>query len=180
VAAELPVSVCKVTTPEGTRHYVTVLSPETMFSQGIVPEAIVGVLAERWQPTDPITPDVFARNKGFVEFLHEVIARYGPAQAGFQAEARRLGDGWVYVIDQRTPTPQGAVPPEDIVGGFEVKGGMVVPGSYVRSPKHRILSERGFMRLSADLQHCLLQELAARNSLNAAGEGRGEPRPGST
>jgi hypothetical protein len=39
-----------------------------------------------------------------------------------------------------------------------------VEGSYQRSPKHRILSEHGFFRPGAELQQCLLRELAARNS----------------
>jgi hypothetical protein len=32
-----------------------------------------------------------------------------------------------YVVDQRTRTPQGAVPSEDIVGAFEVKKGECLP-----------------------------------------------------
>jgi hypothetical protein len=159
--SELPIAVCKVPTPEGSRYYVTVLPQEVVFTRGLAPEAIVGVLSEQWDPTSAITPEVFARNSVFVDFMHAVISRHGPNQPGFQAEARRLGDGWVYVIDQRTPTPQGPVPPEDILGAFEVRGGTVVPDSYRRSPQHRILSERGFVRLGDELQECLLRELAA-------------------
>src|SRR5262249_21366909 len=39
---------------------------------------------------------------------------------GFAEEALRQQDGWIYILDGRTPTPQGAVPPEDISGAFEV------------------------------------------------------------
>jgi hypothetical protein len=60
------------------------------------------------------------------------------------AEAARLGNGWVYIIDQRTPTPGGQVPPEDIIGAFEVKDGDILPGSYRASPNHMILSPNGF------------------------------------
>jgi hypothetical protein len=91
--------------------------------------------------------------------MHGVIARRGPELPGLIAEARRLCDGWVYVIDQRTRTPQDAVPPEDIVGAFEVKGGQVVPGSYRPGPKHMILSADGFFRLGSELLPCLLEEL---------------------
>jgi hypothetical protein len=80
---------------------------------------------------------------------------------GLSAEAKRQGEGLVCVVDQRTPTPQGAVPPEDIVGVFEIKNGQVVPGSYQASPKHMILSANGFFRLGSELQPCLLEELAA-------------------
>jgi len=94
--------------------------------------------------------------------MHRVIARRGPELPGLIAEARRQSDGWVYVIDQRTRTPQGAVPPEDIIGAFEVRGGQVVPDSYRPFPSHIILTGDGFFRLEAELQACLLQELADR------------------
>lgn len=156
--------VCRVQTPDGERDYVTLLPPQTAFVQGLAPEAIVGVLSRPLAEGERITPEVFARNRVFVDFLHEVIARCAPSQPGFQAEARRLGSGWVYIIDQRTPTPGGPVPPEDILGAFQVQGGEVVPGSYRPSHKHLILSANGFFRLDAGLHQCLLRELVARNS----------------
>jgi hypothetical protein len=162
--SELSVYVCRVDTPEGSKDYVTMIAPEVVFAQGLAPEAIVGELLRPLEPGEPITPQIFARNRVFVEFMHSVIARYGPQQPGCQAEAKRLGEGWIYIIDQRTPTPQGPVPPEDIIGAFEVKGGEVVPRSYRASPKHMILSPRGFFQLEDGLQVCLLRELEARNS----------------
>jgi hypothetical protein len=165
---ELPIVVCHVRTPEGMKDYVTCLSHEHVFAQGLAPEAIVGVLLRPLQPGEAITPAAFARNRLFVDFMHEVIGRRGPQLPGLVAEAQRQGNGWVYVIDQRTRTPRGAVPPEDIVGAFEVKGGQVVPGSYRASPKHMILSPDGFFRLGSELQACLLEELAAKTGPGAA------------
>jgi hypothetical protein len=95
------------------------------------------------------------------DFMHGVIARRGPHLAGLIAEARRQGQGWVVVVDQRTPTPQGAVPPEDIVGVFEVRDGKIVPDSYRASPKHLILLRNGFVQLGAELEPCMLEELIA-------------------
>jgi hypothetical protein len=162
--SESPVYVCRVDTPEGTKDYVTLISPEVALSQGLAPEAIVGVLLRPLESGEAITPDIFARNRVFVDFLHAVIARYGPDQEGCKAEAARLGEGWVYIIDQRTPTPQGPVPPEDIIGAFEVKGGEVLPGSYRASSKHMILSPNGFFRLEEGLRQCLLRVLTSRNA----------------
>ena len=48
--------------------------------------------------------------------FYEVIARRGPTLPGLIKEARRQGDGWVYIIDQRTRNPQLHTPPEDIIG----------------------------------------------------------------
>jgi hypothetical protein len=156
--------VCRVRTAEGEQDLVTLLPPDAVFAQGLAPEAVVGVLTGPLGEGDRIAPENFARNRVFVEFLHGVIARHAPEQPGFQAEARRMGNGWIYLIDQRTPTPQGAVPPEDIFGAFEVKDGAVVPGSYKPSDRHRILSVNGFFRLDAGLYQCLMDELAARNA----------------
>jgi hypothetical protein len=96
--------------------------------------------------------------------MHRVIADNCHHQPGCQAEAKRLGEGWVYVIDQRTPTPEGPIPLEDIIGGVEVKRGEIVPNSYRANPKHQILSTKGFFRLDPGLRTCLLRELASRNS----------------
>jgi hypothetical protein len=152
--------VARVETPEGERDYVTLLTLDHVFSRGLAPEAIVGELSRLLTAGESITPEIFARNRVFVEFLHAVIARRGPSLPGLIAEARRQGEGWVYLIDGRTRTPNGAVPPEDIIGAFEVRGGEIVPGSYWASPRHRILSPDGFFQLAADLHAALVEELA--------------------
>src|SRR5262245_46590391 len=155
------VSTCRVNDPDGPKHYVTLLPPDVVYSQGLAREAIVGVLLRGVETEDAITPENFARNRVFVEFLHSVIAQHGPDQPDCKAEAARLCNGWIWVIDQRAATPDGAVPPDDIFGVFEAKGGAVVPGSYQASPNHRILSDRGFFRLDQGLQQCLLRELSS-------------------
>jgi hypothetical protein len=158
---DLPIYVYQVDTPEGMKNYVSCLSHKDVFARGLAAQAIIGVLLRSLNSGEAITPAVFAHNRVFVDFMHGVIARRGPELPGLIAEARRQGDGWVYIVDQRTRTPQGAVPPEDIVGAFEVKDGRVVPGSYTPSPKHMMLSPYGFFRLGSELQPCLLEELAA-------------------
>ena len=100
--------------------------------------------------------------------MHRVIADNCHHQPGCQAEAKRLGEGWVYVIDQRTPTPEGPVPPEDILGAIQVESGKIVPDSYRASHKHMILSPNGFFQLDNGLAECLLREMAGRNALHAA------------
>lgn len=162
------VYICRVHTPEGVKEYFTLLAPDFFLSQGLAQEAIIGMLLRPLGPEEPITPEVFARNRVFVDFMHEIIARYAPLQPNCQSEAQRLGEGWIYIIDQRTPTPQGPVPSEDIIGAVEVKGGVVVPGSYRASPNHIILSPNGFFQLERGLRECLVRELAARNAKSGA------------
>jgi hypothetical protein len=100
------------------------------------------------------------RNRAFVQFMHDVIAHRGPTVPALLAEAKRQMDGLVVVVDQRTHTPGGAVPPEDIIGAFEVRGGKLI--SYRPNENHKILSANGFVQLGAELQQCLLEELGKR------------------
>jgi hypothetical protein len=144
-------SVCRVDTDDGTRDFVTLVTPEIFGSRGLVPEAIVGVLSRLLEDDERITQDVFSRNSVFVEFMHEVIARHAPKDSAFQAEARRQGNGWIYIIDQRTPDPGGTVPSEDIIGGFQIANGKVISESYQRNSKHRIFSSKGFFNLEGQI-----------------------------
>ena len=148
-----------LSTPEGDKCYAALISARTAFSSGLIGEAIVGVVE---RPNEPITPDNFTANSVCHKFLAEVIGRHGPQDPDLQAEAARIGDGQVFVIDQRTPTPDETVPPYDIMGAFRIENGKAVAGSYVVSPNHRLLSPDGFFRLSPFLDDCLQQELAAR------------------
>ena len=157
--------VCRVQKPgEGPQDLVTLLPPDEMFTNGLIPEAIVGVLKAPLKEGEAIKAENFVRNKVFNEFMHEVIARVGPELKGLQAEARRQGEGWVYLIDGRTKTPEGQVPPQDIIGGFEAKVGQLVARSYKRNPKHVLLSQDGFFRLPVELNEVLKKELTARNN----------------
>ena len=153
-------------TPEGLVHLLTLVPPEVAGTHGLAAAAIVGSLTRPLTPGERITPHVFARNSVFVDYLHTFLARHAADDPSFRLEATRLGEGWVYIIDQRTPSPGDQVPPEDIIGASQVVGGAIVPGSYWRNESHRILSERGFFRLGKLLHAALIQDLVreCRNS----------------
>lgn len=154
--------VIDVAAPDGPKNYVTLTPPAAVFSEGLIREAILGVLKPEWAPHEPITPDVFVPNPAFAEVLAEVIALHGPKQPRLRDEARRTGTGYVVLVDQRTPTPEGPVPPEDILGVFRVEDGNI--GPYRASPNHRLLTSNGFFQLDDALTEILLQELAARSA----------------
>lgn len=152
-------SVCRVDAGDGMQDFVTFVPFEMFSVRGLVSEAIVGVLSRLLEDDEQITPDVFRRNRVFVELMHDVIASHAPKDPTFQAEARRQGNGWIYVIDQRTPDPAGTVPPEDIVGSFQIANGRVISESYQSNSKHLILSSKGFFDLGANLNGALLDEV---------------------
>jgi hypothetical protein len=167
---EQTVWICKVNLPgQGMQDLVTFLPPEAAIVHGLPPEGIIGHLLKPIDQGGTVSPENFAQNRVFVDFLHEVIARHGPHVPELQIEAARLGAGWLYVIDARTPTPGRDVPLHDIIGNFRVEAGVVIPGSYQQNPNHLILSPQGFFRLESALRERLLTELAARNSTRRQG-----------
>jgi hypothetical protein len=139
--------------------YYSFLDPSMVVGRSLPGAAVVGQLLVPAQDAFPLRPETLAVNPAFVEFLHRVIAEYAPTLPEMQAEAMWQENGWIYLIDARTPTPQGEVPPEDILGAFEVRDEEIVPGSYQRSSKHRIVTERGLFRLHDVLFESLLWEL---------------------
>jgi hypothetical protein len=156
--AELPVSIVVVGPEQDRRHYVTISPLDTQ--RDIAPAKIIGMLKQPIQRDESITPDNFARNGVFVDFLHSIIARHGPTVPGLVRAAKQQEEGWVYIIDGRTPTPQEDVPQEDIIGSFQVINGEISSASYKRNTEHRILSDRGFFRIDALLIQQLINELA--------------------
>src|SRR5262245_29225802 len=102
---------------EPTQRVLSLLTPEEVQSLGGLPgEAILGVYAGS---TDSL--ETFRPNRTFIDFLHRVIADHGSCSAELAEGARQQRNGWLYVIDPRTPEgPNGNVGPEDIVGAFEV------------------------------------------------------------
>jgi hypothetical protein len=103
------------------------LSPDQVQALGGLPrEAIAGVFVGEAMRVDDFRP-----NPAFVEFMHDVIRTAGPVDRDLRAAAQARGEGWVYIIDLRTTQgPGGAVPPEDLIGAFEVRNGSIVAGSY--------------------------------------------------
>lgn len=105
----------------------------------------------------------FRENPVFVDFMHEVIRTVGPTDSSMQKAAAEQENGWVYVIDLRTPEgPFGRVPPEDIIGGFEVKHGRLIGDSCWRNEKHRVLTKNGPVQLPPFLQQALVRVALGR------------------
>ena len=81
-----------------------------------------------------------------------------------QVDAEAIGNGKLYVIDERCPRPEPGEPwdvwEEDLIGEFDVKDGFIVNGSYRRNPAHRVLSSigQGFMQSEEELMRLLVSE----------------------
>lgn len=145
------------------RYFVSPLPNEHVFQHGLPDVAIMGELSEG---PEQMVPEKFKQNSAFVRFLGWVITKHSASCPGLLAEAKRQQNGYVYILDLRTPTPDDAVPPEDIIGGVEVKDGELV--RFHVSPNYRLFTKDGFMRLDAWIHDRLLEELM---SLPSQGNG---------
>jgi hypothetical protein len=154
----LTASLLRIETEAGLRDVVAIISPDEAQTGGISGDAILGAFEELIEAGSPLPHARFTQNPGFVRLLHGVIREHAPASPGLRREAERLGDGWLYVVDRRTTNPEGAVPPEDILGVFVVRGGEAIPASYTPSPNYRLLTEQGFFQLD---EHVVPHLLAA-------------------
>jgi hypothetical protein len=167
-----PFYVHRAVTQTGSHDLVSLLSSDTVFEYGLVGDAIVGECIHLLEEDDQVTTANFRPNRAFVRLLHDVIARQAPLLPGLQADARRQRTGWVYVIDARTATPDGHVPPQDVIGGFEVHDGEVVPDSYRPNGNHQLLTEDGLFGLDPVLHEKLMErinELIVANSRHTTG-----------
>lgn len=152
----MEIRIYDVQTDAGLVGIVSLVSSETNFTKGIPLEATLGTVPAG---TEHILPDNFSPNPIFVQFLHYVIARHAPMSTVLREEAQRQRNGFVYLIDFRADDSRQAVPPEDILGAFEIEEG--TPTSYRSNPNHRLLTERGLFVLDSWLESKLLEEISA-------------------
>jgi len=139
---------------------LSILTSEEISALGIIPSK--GMAGEFAAGSDSTSIGAFRTNVRFVEFLHEVIRTTGPTVQDLIATAVNQQDGWVYVTDLRTPDgPQGRVPPEDIIGAFEVRSGTISPDSYRPSSEYRVYTHNGLLVLPATFHQAFFAQLKA-------------------
>lgn len=136
------------------RYFASLLPPNSGFAEGLPGEAIMGEFTRG--PGD-LTPDAFQQNTQFLQFMAFVISKHCSACPGLMAETQRQQNGYVYILDKRTPTPDDAVPPEDIIGGVEIQDGQMI--RYHGSPNYQLITSNGFMQLDDWIKDRVVEEL---------------------
>ncbi|MCP4347466.1 MAG: hypothetical protein GY795_18325 [Desulfobacterales bacterium] len=135
-------------------YYVSFVPHDLVFQRGLPVEAIIGKLIDG---PELFQPEHFRPNVRFLEFLHNVIAKHSLSCPGLIAEAKRRKEGFVYIIDARTPTPNEEVPPEDIIGAVEVRNGTVL--GYQGNPNYQVFTASGMMMIDSWWRSKLLDEI---------------------
>lgn len=135
---------------------ISLLPQETVFNLKKIPSiAICGNLMY-----DKSKQGEFKENTEFVEFMHKFIEKNTHKMESFIQEALKQQNGYIYIIDFRTPNGiMGDVPPEDIIGAFQVEEGKVIQDSYQRNTNHKVFTENGIVKLPEELNILLLEEI---------------------
>lgn len=144
------------------QEMVSILDPGTVIEHGLCTEAILGRIRPGITDGRQITPEHFQENPAFVQLLRNLISERVYELEGLRRAGEQQGDGYVYLIDARTPEPDGQVPPADVIGAVSVHGGSLVAASYRHNPNHRLLTKDGFFKLPTELEMILLADLRAR------------------
>jgi len=148
----------------GRRHQVvSPIDGRWLFEHGygLSERAVFGVLLRRIDEGGQIVAENFRPNRSFVDFLHELLAAEASKTTAARLQATRQREGYLYLIDGRTPDPGGRVPPEDVIGAIAIRAGTLVPNSYQRNDRHRLLTADGFFVLSAELEATLVDQMRA-------------------
>ncbi|MBW7844576.1 MAG: hypothetical protein H3C45_02805 [Bacteroidia bacterium] len=117
-------------------------------------KAIVGVLKK--QETN-ISPDNIIYNPEFIDFFHKTIVAFSAFVTGVNPIST---NGFMYVIDERSKTPESPLQ-EDIIGSFEVIAGVINNESYVPNVHYRLISANGVFQLPKQMEKVLLAALLA-------------------
>jgi hypothetical protein len=142
----------------GERDVVSLLEPGWVSEHGLRPDAVAAVLPPG-ATLDDVRPEDVRENGPFLRLLSRVIFEHAGQDEMLRREAEVQGDGYVYLLDARTPEPGGRVPPQDIIGAFEVSGGALVGGSYRHNPRHRLFTTDGWFLLPSVVETALRSRL---------------------
>jgi hypothetical protein len=140
-------------------YYYSILPHEEIFERGLISEAIAGKFLVEGELDENTVMDGsnFSQNPAYLKIMHKVIGEYGPQHSALIAEAKRQMNGVVAVIDRRVKNPNDRVPPEDIIGLFEVKESMLM--QYQANPNYILWTDKGFSNIDAKFAPLIIQEI---------------------
>jgi len=129
-----------------TVYYYTFLPESIVAEYGLPSSLIVGIIDNPESSSESLENVIKSSLKVNVEFkktIQNFCENVLSKMPQIEIQANAQGNGWVYIIDQRTPDPAGEVPSQDIFGAFEISDGKVV--RYQANPSYEIYSANGFI-----------------------------------
>ena len=142
MSEKLELNIVETTVGGEVKNYGTFLPHSVVIEHGLIGEVIVGEF--KLQETGELNiENGFIANSLFKETIFSFIKKLMASDPNLINAAKEQKEGWVYIIDQRTPDPQGEVPPQDIIGAFEVVKANL--GEFSPNKNYSIKSHNGFV-----------------------------------
>lgn len=137
----LKINIIETTVDGIDKSYCTYIPHEHVFKHGLIGSVIVGEV-EKSDSGEIDLQNNFKANSLFKKTIFDFVEKVVVSDPLLIKSAKEQDEGWLYVIDQRTPTPNGEVPPFDIIGTFEVIDGVL--DSFNSNENYQIRSINGF------------------------------------
>ncbi len=145
---KLQINVIEVMVDKEPKFYCTFVSSELIFEYGLSAKVIVGEV-DKSEDEEFDFATSFRANPAFKETIFDFARAEMLDDETLINSAIEQQEGWVYIIDQRTKTPEGEVPPYDIIGGFKVENKELK--RFSENPNYQIKSINGFTDLGKNL-----------------------------
>lgn len=138
------------------RYYVTITPAEVVNECGLKWWNIVGSLN---QFSDGVREGNFIPNEKFLVVLTDFFASMITDDVEVGVTSGDIKREWQYIIDQRVEDTSGAVPPEEIVGAYEIYEGRKV--GFQLNPNYKLVSARGFFDFGAEFNLKLIDFMSS-------------------
>lgn len=145
---ELKINLIEVIVDEKPKFYCTFVSSELILEYGLSEKIIVGEV-DKLENGEFDFASSFRANPAFKETIFDFARAEMLKDESLINSAIKQKEGWVYIIDQRTKTPEGEVPPYDIIGGFKVESNKLK--GFSKNPNYQIKSPNGLTDLGKNL-----------------------------
>lgn len=127
------------------KTFVTFLPTETINSTGLKESTIAGIIKN---PHEKLEPNNFIENGAFKETIKSFFDYIASKDNELIDSAKNSNDEWIYIIDQRNKDPLGNVPPDDIIGVFQVVDRKL--SEFKVNPNYRLMTVDGILNLGKD------------------------------
>ncbi|WP_125802280.1 hypothetical protein [Actinoplanes sp. ATCC 53533] len=145
----------------GERAVMSLLEPVWVDKHGLHPEVVLAVVHHDADLDEPGPADI-RENPPFLRLLSRTIWESVVSCEAIRRQAHIQGNGFVYLLDERTSDPGGRVPPEDILGTVQVRDAQPVAGSYQHNPRHRLYTAAGWFQLPEEIETVLQRTVRSR------------------
>lgn len=132
---------------------LSLLPPDVVSQFGLPAGAVIGEVDPR---QSDMTVEGLNKNDAFLAFFHKIIGEHAHTLPEMAAQAEKVGNGPVYVMDKRSINAGEKPPFEDAIGWYGSRDGEILVESYNANPNYQPLTNAGPFQLDSVLEEKLV------------------------